>query len=104
MNNEVLGLKAPNRPLCKICRLSTRLMRWSDLNVFGKYRFRIRGCSMMVSVFRTILVLWGNIKMTNEAWGFKPPLVPLVGHGGALVEMMTFNRRVVGSTSAPAAT
>src|SRR6218665_1634835 len=27
-----------------------------------------------------------------------------VGHGGALVEMMTFNRRVVGSTPALAAT
>jgi len=63
MKNEVWGLKTPNRPLCETCRLSTRLMRWSDLNGFDKYRFIIRGCSMKVKVFRTILVWWGNTEM-----------------------------------------
>ena len=32
------------------------------------------GCSMKVRVFRTIMVLWGNMEMTNEAWVFKHPL------------------------------
>src|SRR6218665_738398 len=50
VKNEVLGLKTPIRALCEIYRLSKRLMRWSDLNVFGKYRFRISGCSMNVIV------------------------------------------------------
>jgi len=47
-------------------------MRWSDLNVFRKYQFRIMGCSLKVRVFRTILVWWENIQMTNEAWGSYP--------------------------------
>ena len=33
-----------------------------------------------------------------------PPVLPVVGRGGALFESMTFNRRVVGSTPALAAT
>jgi len=61
MKNEVWGLKTPNWPLCEICTLSTRLMRWSDLNVFVNYRFRISGCSMKVRVFGTILDWWGNM-------------------------------------------
>ena len=33
----------------------------------------------------------------------KPVNMPIVGHGGALVEAITLNRRVVGSTPALAA-
>ena len=55
-------------------RLATFLMRWSDLNVFRRYmyQFRIMGCSLKVRVFRTILVCWENVQMTNEAWGSYP--------------------------------
>ena len=55
IQNEAWGLKTPHRPLCKIYRLLILLMRWSDLNVFRKYWFRIRGCSLKVEIFKTIL-------------------------------------------------
>src|SRR6218665_2676316 len=59
-------------PLCEMYRLAKLLMRWSDLNIFHKYQFRIVGCSLKVRVFRTFLVCWENIEMTNEAWGSNP--------------------------------
>ena len=41
-----VGAKIPNPPLCEMYRLATLLMRWSDLNIFRKYQFRIMGCSL----------------------------------------------------------
>ena len=47
-----------------------------------------------------------SFRLTNDGWYVLPVClsVCIVGRGGALVETITFNRRVVGSTPGLAAT
>ena len=100
------------------------------LAVSGHVRLRGSGCkSRMVVIYRAgfrnvqgVLLHWASTKLGNlgaytnpkeflfvlllvTGTGFSPiHNITYVGRGGAIVETMNFNRRVVGSTPALAAT